>query len=103
MFAIVKTGGHQYRVQEGDKLTIGRVAGDVGATVTFDSVIAVGKGSDLKLGGPFVSGAAVKAEILTQNKSDTIIIFKKKRRQNYRRRNGHRQEQTIVQIKSITA
>ena len=103
MFAILKTGGKQYRVQEGDKLTIGRIAGDVGSTVTLDTVMAVGAGAGLTLGSPFVSGASVTANVVAQNKADTIIIFKKKRRQNYRRRNGHRQEQTILEIKSISA
>ena len=99
MFAIIKTGGKQYRVQEGDVLDIEKLEGEVGDAVNFDQVLAAGD----KIGAPLVEGASVSAEIVDQFRGRKIIIFKKRRRQNSRRKNGHRQAFTKVQIKGIKA
>ncbi len=104
MFAIIETGGKQYKVAANDVLKLELLEGDAGETVTFDKVLMVGKdGNSVKIGAPVVSGATVTAEILEQKRDDKIIIFKKKRRQNYRRKNGHRQYITVVRIKDIAA
>lgn len=103
MYAIIKTGGKQYRVQSGDKLSIEKLAADVGQTVTLDQVISVVNGTTVTLGAPFVKNASVELEVLRQYRDDKIIIFKKKRRQNYRRRNGHRQHLTQVVVKNVVA
>jgi len=102
MHAVIKTGGKQYRVAEGDVLNIETLAGEAGDTVAFD-VLAVGDGADMKVGTPLVEGAKVEAEILDQTRADKIIVFKKKRRQNYRRKIGHRQNQTVVRVTGISA
>jgi large subunit ribosomal protein L21 len=100
MFAVIRTGGKQYRVAKDDLITVERLAGDPGATVTFDSVLMVGEGADAK-SGP--SGAAVTAEVVEQIRDDKVIIFKKKRRHNYRRKNGHRQPLTVLRVTGIKA
>ena len=97
MFAIVRTGGKQYRVAAGDKIVVEKIAGDAGATVSLDDVLLAGEGSDLK----DVAGLTVSAEIIAQAKADKVIVFKKRRRHNYRRRNGHRQQHTILRITAI--
>lgn len=94
MYAVIKTGGKQYKVASGDVLKIEKISGDEGSEVVFNEVLALGD----NVGKPFVSGASVKATILKQAKDDKVIVFKKKRRQNYRRKNGHRQNITIVKI-----
>lgn len=101
MFAVIKTGGKQYRVAPGDKITIERLAGDAGGVLAFDEVLMVGEGADIAVGAPFVSGAKVSGEITKQARGDKIIVFKKRRRQNSRRKNGHRQDLTIVRITEI--
>ena len=103
MHAVIKTGGKQYRVAEGDVLEIETLAGDPGATIAFDEVLAVGDGADMKVGTPLVDGAKVEAEILDQTRGEKIIVFKKKRRQGYRRTQGHRQNLTVVRIGAISA
>ena len=99
MFAVFETGSKQYHVKSGDVVKIEKVSGAVGDTVDFDQVIIAGD----KIGAPLVKGAAVKAEILEQTKTDKVIVFKKKRRHNYRRKKGHRQEITVLRVKEIKA
>ena len=102
MFAIVKTGGKQYRVAVGDNITVERLDGEVGADISLDNVLALG-GDAPKVGTPIVAGASVKAKILQQPRGTKIIVFKKKRRKNYRRKRGHRQELTVLKIEEISA
>jgi large subunit ribosomal protein L21 len=103
MFAIIRTGGKQYRVEKNDKLEIEKLDVDAGDTITFDDVLFVNDGKTAKVGEPVVKGATVVATVITQKRAPKIIIFKKKRRQNYRRKNGHRQHLTLVQITDIKA
>ena len=101
MFAIVKTGGKQYTVAENDVIVVEKLAGEAGSEIKLEDVLLVGAEGKTTVGTPLVKGAAVTAEIIEQGKGDKVIIFKKKRRQNYRRTKGHRQEQTVLRIKSI--
>jgi large subunit ribosomal protein L21 len=101
MYAVIKTGGKQYRVAANDKISIEKLDGAAGDQVTFDSVLMVSNGADIHIGAPFVAGASVVAEIASQDKADTVYIFKKRRRKHYRRRNGHRQLLTSVTITDI--
>ncbi|SCA55670.1 50S ribosomal protein L21 [Candidatus Terasakiella magnetica] len=101
MFAIVKTGGKQYTVAENDVIVVEKLAGEAGSEIKLEDVLLVGAEGKTTVGTPLVKGAAVTAEVLEQGKGDKVIIFKKKRRQNYRRTKGHRQEQTVLRIKSI--
>jgi large subunit ribosomal protein L21 len=103
MFAVIRTGGKQYRVAADDKLRVEKLAGDAGDTVTFSDVLVLGGEGEPKLGSPLVAGAAVLAEIVEQQRGDKVIIFKKRRRQNSKRRRGHRQEHTLVRITEILA
>jgi large subunit ribosomal protein L21 len=100
MYAVIKTGGKQYRVSEGQKLRVERLAGNPGDALTFDEVLLVG-GDTPKIGRPLVSGASVSAQILSQDRSKKIIVFKLRRRKNYRRKQGHRQPFTELQITGI--
>jgi large subunit ribosomal protein L21 len=100
MYAIIKTGGKQYKVAEGDTLELQRLAGEKGDTVTFGELLAVG-GDTVTLGSPLVAGAQVAAEIVEHRKSATILVFKKRRRQNSKRSRGHRQQHTVVRITEI--
>jgi large subunit ribosomal protein L21 len=97
MFAIVRTGGKQYRVAAGDKIVVEKLAGDAGDTVSLGDVLLAGEGAELKS----VAGLIVSAEIIAQAKGEKVIVFKKRRRHNYRRRNGHRQQHTILRITAI--
>ena len=97
MFAVVRTGGKQYRVAAGDKIVVEKIDGEAGSSVTLGDVLLAGEGSDLKS----VDGLTVAAEIVSQAKAETVIVFKKRRRHNYRRRNGHRQNHTILKIVSV--
>ena len=97
MFAIVRTGGKQYRVAAGDKIVVEKIAGDAGSTVSLGDILLAGEGSELKP----TQGLTVSAEIIAQAKGEKVIVFKKRRRHNYRRRNGHRQQHTILKILSI--
>ena len=99
MFAVVRTGGKQYRVAAGDKIVVEKIDGEAGASVTLGDILLAGEGSELKS----VSGLTVAAEIVAQAKGDKVIVFKKRRRHNYRRKNGHRQNHTILKIVSIGA
>lgn len=101
MFAVIKTGGKQYKVAADDVLRIEKIEGEAGDTVVFDHVLMVGSGSDITIGEPLVEGASVAAELVVTKKDKTIIILKKNRRHNYRRRNGHRQLFTEVRITDI--
>jgi large subunit ribosomal protein L21 len=101
MFAVIKTGGKQYRVAANDVLKIEKVAGDAGAIVHFAEVLAVGEGEAVSIGVPFVAGATVTAEVVEQGRGKKVIAFKKRRRQNSRRKRGHRQELTTVRIHEI--
>ncbi len=101
MYAVIKTGGKQYRVAAGDVIKVEKLDGDVGSNVDFDQVLMVGDGDDAKIGAPLVGGAKVSAEVLEQGKGDKVLIFKKKRRKNYRRTRGHRQLQTVLRISDI--
>jgi large subunit ribosomal protein L21 len=102
MYAVIRTGGKQYRVTQGDTLRVEKLAGDVGASVTFEEVLLIG-GDNVNVGKPLVSGAKVSAEITAQDRAKKIIVFKMRRRKNYRRKNGHRQAYTEVKITGISA
>ena len=97
MYAVIKTGGKQYKVASNDVIKIEKVAGDAGSEVIFNEVLAM----DDVIGTPLVAGASVKGTIVKQAKDAKVIVFKKKRRQNYRRKNGHRQNITIVKITDL--
>lgn len=103
MYAVIKTGGKQYKVAKDETLTIERLAAEAGATVEFDQVLAVGAGAGVKLGSPVVAGAKVLATVVKQARGDKVIVFKKRRRKNSRRKNGHRQDLTVVKITDIVA
>jgi large subunit ribosomal protein L21 len=103
MFAVIKTGGKQYRVQPDDVIKIERLDGEAGADVSFDQVLMVGDDTETKIGDPLVDGASVTGTVLEQARGPKIIIFKKKRRKHHRRRNGHRQDLTVVRITDIAA
>lgn len=97
MFAVVRTGGKQYRVAAGDKIVVEKMAGEAGDNVSLGDVLLAGEGSELKP----TDGLTVSAEIIAQAKADKVIVFKKKRRHNYRRKNGHRQQHTILRILAV--
>lgn len=101
MFAVIKTGGKQYRVAANDVITIEKLAGEAGETIQFGEVLAFGEGENATFGAPFVEGAVVTAEVVKQGRAKTVIAFKKRRRQNSRRRHGHRQHETTVRITEI--
>jgi large subunit ribosomal protein L21 len=101
MYAVIKTGGKQYRVQKDDIIEVELLDAEKGAAVTLDEVLLVGSEGKATIGAPTVSGASVKATVLDQKKGDKVIVFKKKRRQNYRRKNGHRQNLTVLKITDI--
>ena len=103
MYAVIRTGGKQYKVASGQVLTVERLPGEAGAAVALSQVLAIGGEGGLKVGTPLLDGAVVKAEVVEQTRGDKIIVFKKKRRQNYRRKNGHRQDLTVLRITDITA
>ena len=101
MYAVIKTGGKQYRVAAGEKIKIEQIAADVGQEITIDEVLAVGNGTDLKIGSPLVSGAIVKATVVAHGKHDKVRIFKMRRRMHYQKRQGHRQAFTEIEIGAI--
>ena len=103
MFAVVRTGGKQYRVAQGDVIAVEKLAGEPGSTIELAEVLMVGEGADAAAGTPLVAGASVSAELVEHRRADKIIVFKKKRRHNYRRKNGHRQHQTVLRITEIRA
>ena len=97
MFAIVRTGGKQYRVAAGDKIVVEKLDGEAGASISLTDILLAGEGSEMKS----LEGLTVSAEIIAQAKADKVIVFKKRRRHNYRRKNGHRQQHTILKITAI--
>jgi large subunit ribosomal protein L21 len=103
MYAVVKTGGKQYRVAPGAVIKVERLEGEVGATIALDQVMMIGDAGDdgARIGTPLIDGATVAAEVLEQSRAPKVIIFKKKRRKNYRRKRGHRQMQTVLRIQDI--
>jgi large subunit ribosomal protein L21 len=101
MFAVIKTGGKQYKVAANDILKIEKLESEAGDVVTFDQVLMVGNGDDITIGAPLVAGAIVAGQLIETKKQKTIIVFKKERRHNYRRRNGHRQTLSTVRITEI--
>jgi large subunit ribosomal protein L21 len=102
MYAVIKTGGKQYRVAKDDVVTIEKVAGEAGAKVEFTEVLLVGSGASVKVGTPTVAGAKVTAELVEQTRGPKLIAFKKRRRKNSRRKKGHRQDLSTVRITTIT-
>lgn len=103
MFAVIKTGGKQYKVAENDEIIVERLDGDEGAQVTFDEVLILGGDSGATIGAPTVAGASVVGEVSEQRKGAKVIIMKKRQRSTYRRKKGHRQHETVVKITSILA
>lgn len=103
MYAVIKTGGKQYRVSEGDCISIEKLEVESGSTVTFSEVLLVSKDGDLRIGKPFVADAKVTGEVLAQDKGPKITIFKHKRRKGFRKKTGHRQPLTSLKIKEISA
>jgi large subunit ribosomal protein L21 len=101
MYAVIKTGGKQYRVKPGDMLVVEKLPGEAGAEVSFDQVLMMGEGEDVMVGAPLVTGALVKATLVETRKGDKIKIFKKIRRQGYRRTGGHRQTESVLRVTSI--
>jgi len=102
MYAVIKTGGKQYRVAAGDKLKVEKLAADVGAEVTLESVLALGEGESLRVGAPLVAGAAVKATVLGHGLGEKVKIFKLRRRKHYTKSQGHRQPYTEIEITGIS-
>ena len=103
MYAVIKTGGKQYRVAAGEKIKVEQIAADVGQEIVIDQVLAVGNGAELKVGTPLVSGATVKATVVAHGLHDKVRIFKMRRRKHYQKRQGHRQQFTELQIGAISA
>ena len=102
MYAVIKTGGKQYRVAAGEKIKVEQIAADVGQEITIDQVLAVGNGSDLTVGAPLVAGASVTAKVVSHGKHDKVRIFKMRRRKHYQKRQGHRQGYTELEIGTIS-
>jgi large subunit ribosomal protein L21 len=102
MYAVIRTGGKQYRVAAGDKLKVEKLAADVGAEVTLEQVLALGEGESLKVGAPLVAGAAVKATVVSHGLGDKVRIFKLRRRKHYTKSQGHRQPYTEIEITGIS-
>ena len=102
MYAVVETGGKQYKVSQGDVIQVEKLDAPVGDTVTLEKVLMAGEGSDISLGGPYLKGCEVRGEVTEQLKDKKILVFKKKRRKKYRRKNGHRQLLTRIKITAIS-
>jgi large subunit ribosomal protein L21 len=102
MYAVIKTGGKQYRVSEGNVLEIEKINGTQGDVVSFDDVLMISRDGDIKVGMPVVEGATVTGEIIAQTKGPKITVFKMKRRKGYRKKTGHRQQLTVLKIKGIS-
>ncbi len=103
MYAIIRTGGKQYQVAQGDQLRVEKLAGNVGETVELGEVLLVGAGEQVNIGQPVIEGAKVTATILAQGKAKKVVVFKKKRRKGYQVKNGHRQQYTALRIEGISA
>ncbi|MES2102367.1 MAG: 50S ribosomal protein L21 [Pseudomonadota bacterium] len=103
MYAVIKTGGKQYKVVAGEKIKIEQIAADVGQEITIDQVLAIGAGADLTVGTPLVTGASVVATVVAHGRHDKVRIFKMRRRKHYQKRQGHRQNYTEIQIGAVNA
>ncbi len=103
MYAVVKTGGKQYRVSAGQKLKVEQIPAEVGAEVTLDQVLMVGEGESVKVGAPLVAGASVKCTVVSHGRHDKVKIFKMRRRKHYQKHQGHRQNYTELRIETIAA
>jgi len=103
MYAVIKTGGKQYRVTNGLKLKVEQIPADVGAEVTLDQILMVGEGESVKIGAPFLAGATVKATVVSHGRHDKVKIFKMRRRKHYQKHQGHRQNYTELRIDAIAA
>ena len=103
MYAVIKTGGKQYKVAAGEKIKIEQIAAEVGQEITIDQVLAIGSGADLQVGTPLVAGASVKATVVAQGRHDKVHIFKMRRRKHYQKHQGHRQNYTELRIEAISA
>jgi large subunit ribosomal protein L21 len=101
MYAVIRTGGKQYRVARNEVIEVEKLDVEPGTTIAFDEVLLVGEGDSATVGTPLVAGASVSATVLDQTRGEKIIVFKKKRRHNYRRKNGHRQNHTVLKIVSL--
>lgn len=101
MYAVIETGGKQYRVNEGDVIRVEKLTADVGSKIDFERVLMVGEGEQVRIGTPVVDGASVSGTIVEQDRHRKIVVFKMKRRKNYRRKQGHRQDYTGVRIEEI--
>ncbi|WP_088284320.1 50S ribosomal protein L21 [Ideonella sp. A 288] len=102
MYALIKTGGKQFKVAAGEKIKVEQIAADVGQEIVIDQVLAIGNGADLTIGTPLVAGAAVKATVVSHGKHDKVRIFKMRRRKHYQRHGGHRQTYTELQINAVS-
>ncbi len=103
MYAVIKTGGKQYRVAAGEKIKVEQIPADVGSEITIDQVFMVGEGDAVKIGTPVVAGASVKATVVSHGRHDKIKIFKMRRRKHYQKHKGHRQNYTELRIEAISA
>ena len=103
MYAVIKTGGKQYRVTSGEKLKVEQIPADVGAEITLDQVLMVGEGETVKIGAPMLVGATVIAKVISQGRHDKVKIFKMRRRKHYQKHQGHRQNFTEIEIGTIAA
>ena len=103
MYAVVKTGGKQYRVTPGEKLKVEQITADVGAEVVLDQVLMVGEGDSVRMGQPVIAGAMVKATVVSHGRGDKVKIFKMRRRKHYQKRQGHRQNFTEIRISAVNA
>jgi len=101
MFAVIKTGGKQYKVAKNDVILVEKLDVEAGADVSLDQVLMIGDDASTQLGAPIVAGASVSAKVLDQTQADKVLVFKKHRRHNYRRKNGHRQKLTVLRITDI--
>ncbi|HEU4621878.1 MAG TPA: 50S ribosomal protein L21 [Burkholderiaceae bacterium] len=101
MYAVIKTGGKQYKVAAGEKIKVEQIPADVGSEITIDQVLAVGVGDQIKFGAPLVSGASVKVTVVSHGRHDKVRIFKMRRRKHYQKRQGHRQNYTEIRIDAI--
>ncbi|WBL65438.1 50S ribosomal protein L21 [Thauera sp. WB-2] len=103
MYAVIKTGGKQYRVAAGEKIKVEQIPADVGSEITIDQVFMVGEGEAVKIGTPVVTGATVKATVVSHGRHDKVKIFKMRRRKHYQKHQGHRQNYTELRIEAISA
>ena len=103
MYAVIKTGGKQYRVTPGEKLKIEQIPADVGAEITLEEVLMLGEGESVTIGTPLITGASIKATVLSQGRHDKVTIFKMRRRKHYQKHQGHRQNYTEIRIDGISA